>query len=269
MSSLFPELNKYKLTRNAPLPFMGQKRNFLDIFRRILMQKTIDKDVVFLDAFGGSGLLAHNLKIWYPDNEVVWNDYDNYQKRLDTIHITNEIKDELKTTFDFKTMPQKIPAEIKEQILNILLKYIHKYGEDKIDFITLSSYFLFSGEYAVTFSEFSKKCFYNQFSFNTLNADNYLVGVKTESLDFKELFAKYANTPTLLVLNPPYLQTQKGNYKSFFRLRESKNLYFARFTSAMWARATFAPYAHHNNAKKSKKMWKIENSSLGVSSPKR
>lgn len=71
--------------KTAPLPFMGQKRNFLKKIKAVLSEKKIDKDTVFIDVFGGSGLIAHNVKTWYEDNEVIWNDFDNYQERLDNI----------------------------------------------------------------------------------------------------------------------------------------------------------------------------------------
>lgn len=67
----------------------------------MLLNKEIKQDTIFLDVFGGSGLLSHNLKRWYPHNEVVWNDFDNYQARLNNAPITQELKDELERSFDF------------------------------------------------------------------------------------------------------------------------------------------------------------------------
>lgn len=44
--------------RKAPLPFTGQKRNFLKLFKQVLNQHIPDdgEDWTILDAFGGSGL---------------------------------------------------------------------------------------------------------------------------------------------------------------------------------------------------------------------
>lgn len=225
--SLFKELetlNSPKFYKQAPLPFMGQKKNFLELFRKALLQKEIDSDLIFLDVFGGSGLLSNTIKYYYPNNEVVWNDYDNYQHRLDCIEITNEIKMELESSFDFKNMQDKIPQEIKEQILNIFLKYIHKYGEDKIDFITFSAYFLFYGNYAKDLKSFAKMSFYNRYAFNTLQKELYLQGVKRECLNFKELLEKYKEKKPLLILDPPYLQTQVGNYRNSMLLKDFLHL---------------------------------------------
>lgn len=42
---------------SAPLPFVGQKRMFAAKFKEVLKQ--YPDDAVFVDLFGGSGLLSH------------------------------------------------------------------------------------------------------------------------------------------------------------------------------------------------------------------
>lgn len=217
--SLFPEILSYPQHKQAPLPFMGQKKNFLESFRRVLLTKNIDKDTIFLDVFGGSGLLSHHLKIWYPNNAVIWNDFDNFAHRLENIKITQEIKQELQK-INLIEKEKRIEQSTKQRILEVFCKYIAKYGEDKIDFITFSTYFLFCGNYAHNFEEFQKEVFYNRFSAKELNAQGYLEGVEREQMDFRELLAKYANAPAFLILDPPYLQTQIGNYRSHFLLKD-------------------------------------------------
>lgn len=64
----------------APLPFMGQKRRFLGEFRKALA--TFPDARVFVDLFGGSGLLSHTVKQERPDARVIYNDYDGYHLRL-------------------------------------------------------------------------------------------------------------------------------------------------------------------------------------------
>ena len=63
---------------SAPLPFVGQKRMFAKEFIKVLEQFK-DKSV-FVDLFGGSGLLSHITGRVRPDATVVYNDYDNYRK---------------------------------------------------------------------------------------------------------------------------------------------------------------------------------------------
>lgn len=45
---------------SAPLPFVGQKRMFAKEFIKVLEQ--FPEDTVFVDLFGGSGLLSHIAK---------------------------------------------------------------------------------------------------------------------------------------------------------------------------------------------------------------
>ncbi len=78
---------KKKIFTTAPLPFMGQKRKFLKQFKPAL--KNYPNDAIYVDLFGGSGLLSHTVKSIYPDAIVIYNDFDNYQQRLLNIDKTN------------------------------------------------------------------------------------------------------------------------------------------------------------------------------------
>ena len=69
-----------KLYLSAPLPFMGQKRMFAREFIKVLEQ--FKDKTVFVDLFGGSGLLSHITRHQRPDATVVYNDYDGYCRRL-------------------------------------------------------------------------------------------------------------------------------------------------------------------------------------------
>ena len=58
---------------SAPLPFVGQKRMFAREFIKVLKQ--YPEDTVFVDLFGGSGLLSHITKCQKPDATVIYNDW--------------------------------------------------------------------------------------------------------------------------------------------------------------------------------------------------
>ena len=64
---------------SAPLPFVGQKRMFASEFINVLKQ--YPDDAIFVDLFGGSGLLSHITKCQKPNAEVIFNDFDNYRHR--------------------------------------------------------------------------------------------------------------------------------------------------------------------------------------------
>lgn len=64
---------------SAPLPFMGQKRMFAKEFIKVL--KHYPDNAVFVDLFGGSGLLSHITKCQKPEATVIYNDYDDYRRQ--------------------------------------------------------------------------------------------------------------------------------------------------------------------------------------------
>ena len=66
-----------KIYNQAPLPFMGQKRRWNNDFKTALKNEFADC-TIFVDLFGGSGLLSHFTKTVRPDAQVVYNDFDGY-----------------------------------------------------------------------------------------------------------------------------------------------------------------------------------------------
>lgn len=89
--TLSPLPKRYK---KAPLPFIGQKRNFIRHFEQVLKDNLTDdgEGWTIVDVFGGSGLLAHNAKRLYPKAVVIYNDFDDYAIRLKNIPDTNRLR---------------------------------------------------------------------------------------------------------------------------------------------------------------------------------
>lgn len=204
-----------------PLPFMGNKRNMLKHIKQVLetmrADGEIDGESIFIDVFGGSGLVAHNIKQWYPRNQVLWNDYDNYQARLDHIAQTESLRAWIYEKVRDIGHQNALPKHIKQEIL-AHIHALETQGE-YIDYITLGSYLLFTGNYVRDFTELSKRTFYNQISAARLSAQGYLHGVERVSLDFIDLLESYKSYKNkCLILDPPYLQTQVGNYRAHFSL---------------------------------------------------
>ena len=79
---------KPKTYTTAPLPFMGQKRRFLKQFKSCLNDQFPDAKL-FVDLFGGSGLLSHTIKRNRPEARVIYNDYDNFCKRIEMNNFPN------------------------------------------------------------------------------------------------------------------------------------------------------------------------------------
>lgn len=206
-----------------PLPFMGNKRNMLKHIKQVLetmrADGEIDGESIFIDVLGGSGLVAHNIKQWYPRNQVLWNDYDNYQKRLDHIAQTESLRAWIYEKVRDGEYQNVLSKHIKQEIL-AHIHALETQGE-YIDYTTLSTYLLFTGNYARDFIELSKRTFYKRISVARLSAQGYLHGVERVSLDFIELLDSYKHIKNkCLILDPPYLQTQVGNYRAHFSLRQ-------------------------------------------------
>lgn len=68
---------------------MGQKRRFVGEFKKALGQ--FSEATVFVDLFGGSGLLSHIAKQERPDAQVIYNDFDDFHLRLQNIPRTNAL----------------------------------------------------------------------------------------------------------------------------------------------------------------------------------
>lgn len=88
------EISNLKKYKQSPLPFQGQKRNLVGRFKEEISK--FDDSFVFVDLFGGSGLLSHSVKRIFPNARVVYNDFDNFRERLVNIPKTNEILEELR-----------------------------------------------------------------------------------------------------------------------------------------------------------------------------
>lgn len=213
-NSLFDCLDGYLFYDRAPLPFLGQKRLFARQFTKIINNLNLKQDVIFVDLFGGSGLLSNNIKSIYQNNKVIWNDYDKYQNRLNNINLTNKILNEIRQNIDEYKNKEKINNKDREIIRSILSKYIEEQGESKIDFITISSCLAFSGRYCHTLDDLMKLCFYYRIPLKEYASINYLKGVNRVSKDFKLLLNDYESENAFYIIDPPYLNTHAEAYSS-------------------------------------------------------
>lgn len=195
---------------SAPLPFQGQKRMFAKEFIKVL--KHYPDDAVFVDLFGGSGLLSHITKCQKPDATVVYNDFDNYRRRLENIPRTNALLDKIREVVASVPRRKFLPEKTKEAILLLIEQEEKERGY--VDYITLSTSLLFSMKYATNLDGLRKETFYN--TVRKCNYDlclDYLDGLEVVSCDYGELFSRYKDVPNVVFLiDPPYLSTEVGTY---------------------------------------------------------
>jgi hypothetical protein len=198
----------------APLPFMGQKRKFATEFRHILKQ--FNDATVFVDLFGGSGLLSHIAMREKPAATVVYNDYDNYRRRLANIAGTNILLSDLRKITEDCPRKKALPAKVCHAVLQ-------RIAQDEttgyVDYITLSTSLLFSMNYVLNYDALCRETLYNKIRMTDYNADGYLDGLVIESSDYKDVFQKYKDIPgVVFVVDPPYLSTEVGTYTMSWRL---------------------------------------------------
>ena len=232
-------LKEYKM---PPLAFNGNKKNMLKLYREALedMRCYVNKDTIFYDVFGGSGLLAHETKRQFQNNEVIWNDYDDFQKRLDMLDKTEALRLKIVEIVKNKELGTQERIERIERIEREKIEKLLK-DEGEFDYIQLSSWLRFSGAYAKDCEDFFKcKEMYNRLNYNkVLDKKDYLKGVKRVQKDYRELIKEAKERGNFFfILDPPYIQTYMAHYEGFFGVREfleliiSVEMPFVFFSSA-------------------------------------
>ena len=219
----------------APLPFQGQKRYFLRDFAKVV--SLYPADTTFVDLFGGSGLLSHTAKYARPTARVIYNDFDNYAKRLAAIPETNRLRAEILAILKDCQPKKRIPEEQRSQILSIIKR--EEDADNFIDYKTLSSTVMFSTKFATSYDDLQKLAFYYKVKSPYLSPEGYLEGVERVSEDYKTLAARFADDKAaVFIVDPPYLSTDCKSYESSWKLTDYldvvslfENRHFIYFTS--------------------------------------
>lgn len=203
---------------SAPLPFVGQKRMFAREYVKVLEQF---KDcTVFVDLFGGSGLLSHITKRMRPDAKVVYNDFDNYRKRLENIPRTNLLLADFRLLAEGVPRHKPITGEARERILERIGMEEKEWGY--VDYITISSSLMFSMKYRMNLDGIRKEVLYNNIrKADYALCDDYLKGLEITSRDYREVFNEYKDMPNVVFLvDPPYLSTDVTTYSMYWQLSD-------------------------------------------------
>lgn len=202
-----------KTFKQAPLPFIGQKRMFLKHVE-IVLNKHIDGEGdgwTIVDVFGGSGLLSHTAKRLKPKATVIYNDFDGYAERLKHIDDINRLR-QIIFNYLHGIIPKngRLSKEIKAEIINKINDF-----KGYKDLNCLASWLLFSGQQVGSIEAlFAKDFWYCVRQSDYPTADGYLDGIEVISESFHKLIPRYQNQDkVLLLLDPPYLCTHQESYK--------------------------------------------------------
>lgn len=212
-------MDRNKLNYNqAPLPFQGQKRKFVKIFAEKI--EILPDDTVFVDLFGGSGLLSRAAKDTKPMCRVIYNDYDDYHLRIANIANTNKLIAEIRGITGSMPRFQRLSSDIKEKILMVIAK--HEQDVGYVDYITISSSIMFSSKYVLSLNGLRKESFYNSVKKQDYDrASGYLDGLEICKCDYMRLFDEFKNNDkAFFICDPPYLNTDVTTYKMNWTLRD-------------------------------------------------
>lgn len=202
-----------KVFKQAPLPFIGQKRNFIKPFGEVLNDNIqgLGEEWTIIDAFGGSGLLSHHAKRLKPHARVIYNDFDNYSQRLKHIDDTNRLRRQLAEVL--KGIPQE--TKIDKKTHSLVIQTIKNFN-GFLDIHCLAAWLLFSGNRFNNLNEiYTTQVFYKGIRKSDYpDAKGYLTGVEIVFKSFDALLPEYINNEkTLFILDPPYLFSQQKGYQ--------------------------------------------------------
>lgn len=210
-----------KTYTQAPMPFQGQKRRFLNPFKQAL--NDFPSDATYIDLFGGSGLLSHTVKQYYPNAKVIYNDFDGYSYRLENVDKTNALlSDVRKICAKSESRKERLNDKLHSEIIERISK-----EEGFIDWVTISSSLLFSMNYVTDFEQLKKEKFYNKVRLSNYTVEGYLEGVNRVKKDYRALFSEYSNKANVVFLvDPPYLSTDCSTYSrpDYWKLSDYLNV---------------------------------------------
>lgn len=199
--------------KQAPLPFVGQKRMFLTHFKAILSEQIPGdgEGWTIVDTFGGSGLLSHTAKQLKPKARVIYNDFDGYAERIKHIDDINRLRRQISALLSVVPRQKRITDKtLKAEIIGAIKAF-----DGYVDLTSLASWLLFSGQQVGTFEELCRRDFWHcvrQTDYPA--ADGYLDGVEVVSESFHTLLPRFMDDPqAVFVLDPPYLCTKQESYK--------------------------------------------------------
>lgn len=212
MNLNIPE-NIYK---RPPLPFRGNKKRWLDyLIKYFIRNHDKFEDYTFIDVFGGSGIISQAIAKLYPNNRVIYNDYDNYTSLLkpSSINKLNELRQKIYEIANKYEHNTPINDNDSLKINRLIIKYYPNFDENEKLKDVFSSWLIYDGNGFTLQRKYYNKVLKNDFEVpNDYLPDNVII----EHLDYKDLINKYKPilNKSILILDPPYYYTPKVFYNT-------------------------------------------------------
>ena len=255
---------EYMRNIKPPLPFVGHKGHWVSELSEIA--SSLPENYTVFDVFGGSGVCAHCFKQARPDLNVVWNDFDNYQARLDHVDQTESLRQRLLDGLGRPVPKGAFKPPMTDEQRDFVFKTLdaHQTQFGFVDEQTVSRWFYLYPLKTHKLRSSTGKM-YNRIPVVPLRAAacaSWLTDVRRTSVAFSGLdtqftfptFCIYPRTfipsqDALFVFDPPYLATgcnDYGNQDALFCLRNIVEcceclpfLLFGDASIAFWYEALF------------------------------
>lgn len=224
MNLNIPE-NIYK---RPPLPFRGNKTKWIkDLIKYFIRNHDKFKDYTFIDVFGGSGIISQAIAKLYPNNKVIYNDFDYYTKLLTKSNIDklNELRREIYEIASKYEYKAKINDNDSNKIRYLIKKEYPNFETNNNLKNIFAAWLMFNATDFKFNSSFYNVLPKNNYSYVDIN--DYLPNnVIIEHLEYKDLINKYKPilNKSLLILDPPYLGTSKEFYNKEWDLKDTYNI---------------------------------------------
>lgn len=183
-----------------------------------------------VEVFGGSCCITNNLKRDQIVQEGIANDYDKYFNNFEeNLKYKEKLVNQL-IELGFVKSKKSLPKNQQEKLQNLVMEI-----QDNQRLLRyLSKNFVFSARRSANDINISDFCYFT----NELSTHqdwefyNNLKNVQIDSLDYKDFIKKYVkpcDRNTLIILDPPYLNSSQKQYnnKTFFGLGETIRLLHA------------------------------------------
>ncbi|MFC6277029.1 DNA adenine methylase [Psittacicella hinzii] len=228
--------DKLRAYNRAPVPFKGQKKNFLaelDTFLNLAIGGGWHdgSGYTIIDLFGGSGLLAHRAKRRYPNARVIYNDFDNYAKQIEDIpkavnhwHALRSIADRQeartgKPLYRGHDVFVKVEDPVTRQEI---LDYVKSLDESELNIKYLTLWLVWSvcdiQSKEELVNSISTNCYWQVPLKAPSVSNDYLIGLERVSMDYREiLHSYYAQDKVIYLIDPPYVGTYADMYKQSFK----------------------------------------------------
>ncbi len=198
--------------KSAPLPFTGQKRQFIRHYIKVLEQYLPGDGSgwTIVDGFGGSGLLSHVAKQTKPQARVIYNDFDGYVERLHHIPDTNRLRQALFRLLKEVPRETRLSCTLKASVQRVIERF-----DGYLDLHAVAAWLLFSGQQVASMEELDRKHFYNCIRRSDYpTAEGYMNGLEVRHQSYETLLPEFVTNPkALLVFDPPYVCTKQGAYR--------------------------------------------------------